>query len=159
MNEFSEAMLTIAQDTIANIKNRLGLRSSTAAPFAWGLTDVVDEQGIGQPWGLVQRVYDNAAKSFQPRRLDVHGLLFNAEEEIGSEINGPDPTLGWKRLFAGGIDVTILPGNHNSIFGPDRPSAAWHEDWPVRGRGASVRDGGRPAARRRRRGRRRAARG
>jgi aspartate racemase len=84
------------------------------------LSPQFDEQGVPVPWPLVRRLYDNARKCYNPRPLDCHGVLFRADpngEKYQEYVHEFEDSLGWKGLFAKGLEVNLITANHYTIIG------------------------------------------
>ena len=77
-----------------------------------------------------------ARRKYAPRPLDAPLVLFKAEEAL---IDAPDNgTLGWDRFAGAGLDVHVVPGNHNTMLAPphvdtliERLRAYTEIEWPV----------------------------
>ncbi len=55
-----------------------------------------------------------ARRKYAPRRLDAPLVLFKATEAL---IDAPEnETLGWDRFAGAGLDVHVVPGNHNTML-------------------------------------------
>jgi amino acid adenylation domain-containing protein len=52
------------------------------------------------------------AERYEPRPIDVDGVLFVAEDEVASQSVGQ----GWSRLLQGRLTVQKVPGSHQTIF-------------------------------------------
>ncbi len=85
-----------------------------------GLTTTVDEQGAPVPWELMEVLYKKIHESYRPRRLNARGILFRSEPPEEKYSRAFDDTLGWRSLFAGGLKIIPISGNHfSAIREPD----------------------------------------
>jgi acyl-CoA synthetase (AMP-forming)/AMP-acid ligase II len=50
------------------------------------------------------------------RPLDCHAVLFRARDSHKAHLHAYDPTLGWDGLFARGLDLFEMPGDHSTIL-------------------------------------------
>jgi thioesterase domain-containing protein len=97
-------------------------RTFRCSSFA-DLSAQFDEQGP-LPWALLHRLYHNARLSYHPRLLDCHGVLFRADpkgDEYQEYLRAFDGSLGWKDLFAKGLEIKLITGDH---FTMDQESLA-----------------------------------
>jgi thioesterase domain-containing protein len=76
------------------------------------LSQIVDERGIAIPWSMVERAAIIIDGNYHPRRLDCRGVLVCSRELAKTQ---PEPGLGWKDLFAGGLEVIDVAEDHVSI--------------------------------------------
>ena len=55
------------------------------------------------------------SESYEPRQLDSRGVLFRSvsKDEL---FRGYDDSLGWKGLFAGGLEIIPVLGDHLSMI-------------------------------------------
>jgi thioesterase domain-containing protein len=74
------------------------------------LTDRLDDTGVPLHWGLMERIYLHAVNSYQLRPLDCRGVLFRTDEERPARLL--DGSLGWNKLFTGGLEIVAVPGTH-----------------------------------------------
>jgi amino acid adenylation domain-containing protein len=79
-------------------------------------TCMPDEQGAPLPWRLVERLFTKIFDSYHPRRLDSRGVLFRSEPPDKDYTRAFDDSLGWKNLFAGGLEIIPTLGDHLSMF-------------------------------------------
>jgi amino acid adenylation domain-containing protein len=90
-------------------------------PKPSGLSNMVDERGIPVPWDLVERLYMTILQSYHPRRLNSRGILFRSESPDEKYSRAFDDSLGWRNLFAGGLKIIPVSGDHYSaIRQPDQ---------------------------------------
>jgi thioesterase domain-containing protein len=107
------------------------------------ILDVATSRGKlppGVDLSQIQRLFDvfkinsQAVDSYRPERTPSRVALFRAEEKLNAteqqlqtgaswprllrqlRIKREDPTLGWGKLAAGGVDVRTVPGNHFSLM-------------------------------------------
>ena len=78
-------------------------------------TCMLDEQGV-LPWRLVERLFTKILESYHPRRLDSRGVLFRSQPPDEAYTRAFDDSLGWKNLFAGGLEIIPTLGDHLSMF-------------------------------------------
>ena len=58
-----------------------------------------------------------ATRNYALHRYPGRITLFKASQELGE--TSADPTLGWSRWAAGGVEVHVVPGNHaNMVYKP-----------------------------------------
>jgi hypothetical protein len=76
---------------------------------------IVDTEGVPVEWAVAKRLYRILQKSFHPRPLDASGLLFRATSPGENTLPGHDFTNGWGNLFARGLNVVHMRGDHTSI--------------------------------------------
>jgi thioesterase domain-containing protein/acyl carrier protein len=81
-----------------------------------GLSTMFDEQGVPLPWGLLEQLYTHILKFYRPRRLDSRGILFRSVGQDQKYAQAIDDSLGWKNLFARGLEIVPVPGDHMSMF-------------------------------------------
>src|SRR6185503_14077248 len=82
-----------------------------------GLTSLLDEQGMPLPWKFLERLYLHIARSYRPRRLASHGVLFRTYAgDVDKAVHAFDDSLGWSGLFGAGLELVPIPGDHLSIM-------------------------------------------
>jgi len=74
------------------------------------ITSFADELNAPVPWELVSRLYEKPLNSYDFRPLDSHGFLFRARG--GQNDPRDDNSLGWRNLFAKGLEIISVPGDH-----------------------------------------------
>jgi thioesterase domain-containing protein len=85
-----------------------------------GPSNMVDEQGAPVPWELIEILYMTILESYRPRRLNARGVLFRSEPPEEKYPRAFDGSLGWGSLFAGGLTIIPVLGDHYSaIRAPD----------------------------------------
>jgi len=62
-------------------------------------------------------------KSFHPRPLDASGVLIRTKLTIEELLPGLNFSLGWRDLFARGIEIIRAAGDHNSMVGDKNVAA------------------------------------
>ena len=82
------------------------------------LSDKTDERGVPLRWGLIERLFLNAIKSYRPQRLDCRGVLFRVNSEDDGPVCGLDESLGWENLFSDGLEIVEIPGDHVTLMRP-----------------------------------------
>jgi len=75
-----------------------------------------DDKGVPIRWGLIERLYSKAEKSYQLRRLDSRGVLFRIDPSEGTLERTLDDTLGWNGLFSNGLNIIPVPGTHLTMM-------------------------------------------
>jgi thioesterase domain-containing protein/aryl carrier-like protein len=88
------------------------------------LTAVLDEEGVPLPGGLLDRVYRRIGASYRPRRLDSRGVLFRTDQSNGNVILRDDDSQGWNDLFARGLEIIPMIGDHRSMVREHHPKLA-----------------------------------
>jgi thioesterase domain-containing protein len=73
---------------------------------------ITDEQHEMLPCDLVGRIYEKCLNSYDFHPLDSYGFLLRASDGQG----GYDHSLGWEGLFAKGLEIVSVPGDHNTII-------------------------------------------
>lgn len=86
------------------------------------LTGVLDENGVPMPWELFDRLYREIDSNYRLRSVDSRGILLRTAEIEGRQAIAPDETFGWGDLFARGLHVIPLEGEHSAIFGEQIPA-------------------------------------
>jgi hypothetical protein len=76
------------------------------------------------PGGMLGRVYRRIGDSYRPRRLDSRGVLFRTDEINGHAILRDDDSLGWNSLFARGLEIIPMIGDHISMIRSHHPTLA-----------------------------------
>ena len=80
-------------------------------------TIVLDEEGVPLQWGLLNRLYDRLEQSYRPRRLDCRGALIRTDPmDERQAVRSHNPSLGWNDLFAGGLEIVPMVGDHVSML-------------------------------------------
>ena len=57
------------------------------------LSDKTDENGVYLRWGLIERLFLHAIKSYRPQRFDCQGVLFRVNSEDDWPDRGLDKSL------------------------------------------------------------------
>jgi hypothetical protein len=60
------------------------------------------------PWPLLKKVVIRLQQSYRPQRLETRGVMFTAETDSLA-------ALGWGQLFAQGLKIVPVPGDHVSM--------------------------------------------
>jgi amino acid adenylation domain-containing protein len=81
-----------------------------------GPSNMVDEQGAPVPWELIEGLYMKILQSYRPRRLNARGILVRSEPPDEKYSRAFDDSLGWRNLFAGGLKIIPLLGDHYSAI-------------------------------------------
>lgn len=69
-----------------------------------------------EAWESVHRIWQHALKHYPQRELASRGILLRAQKSIYKEVHDFDGCLGWQGLFAGGLDIIEVPGDHSSMW-------------------------------------------
>ena len=80
------------------------------------LTPKLDDLGRPLHWGLIERLYANAARSYRLRCLDGRGVLFRAESRDDGVARALGDSLGWDSLFSRGLEIVEIPGDHVTMM-------------------------------------------
>ena len=75
-----------------------------------------DKNGMPIDAATIMRLSRIAARSWHPRPIDTSAVLFRAMPPDGEMLPGLDSTNGWHDLFARGLEVVELPGDHFSMM-------------------------------------------
>jgi amino acid adenylation domain-containing protein len=68
------------------------------------------------PWPVVLKVYNNARKNYTRRPLDCRAILFRSRDNPFARFREVDNDMGWRGLFAGGLETVEVPGDHLSLL-------------------------------------------
>jgi amino acid adenylation domain-containing protein len=85
-------------------------------PRPSGPSNLLDEQGIPVPWVLIERLYMKILQSYHPRCLNTRGILFRSEPSEEKYSRAFDDSLGWRNLFAEGLKIVPVEGDHYSAI-------------------------------------------
>jgi amino acid adenylation domain-containing protein len=91
-------------------------RAVVPRPGPRGPSNMVDEQGAPVPWELIEELYVKILESHRPRRLNARGILFRSEPPDEKYPRAFDDSLGWRNLFAGGLKIIPVLGDHYSTI-------------------------------------------
>jgi thioesterase domain-containing protein len=80
------------------------------------LTPKLDDLGRPLHWGLIERLYANAARSYRLRCLDARGVLFRAEPRDDRVARALGDSLGWDNLFSRGLEIIEISGDHVTMM-------------------------------------------
>ena len=80
------------------------------------LTPKLDDLGRPVHWGLMERLYANAERSYRLRCLDGRGVLFRAEARDDRVARALGDSLGWDNLFSRGLQIIEIPGDHVTMM-------------------------------------------
>jgi thioesterase domain-containing protein len=75
-----------------------------------------DDKGTPIRWGLIQRLYANALKSYHLRCLESRAVLFKTEVSNVMPNRILDGSLGWADLFNDGLEVVQVKGDHVTML-------------------------------------------
>jgi thioesterase domain-containing protein/acyl carrier protein len=76
--------------------------------------DLRDERGVRVPWGPHRSSHYAAVMAYRPRRYEgrVAVLKARARPLFGT----PEHDLGWSRMVSGPVDVSWIPGSHETFL-------------------------------------------
>jgi thioesterase domain-containing protein len=69
-----------------------------------------------EAWLVIDRIWRHSLKHYRPRRLASRGILIRAQESCYNEVHNYDGCLGWRHMFAGGLEIIEVPGDHRSMW-------------------------------------------
>jgi thioesterase domain-containing protein len=98
---------------------RLFHSGSEPVPSFTAASSFIDERHEDLPWGLVERIYGKAENSFEVSPLNSHGVVFR-ERSDADGLDADDEGYGWKGLFARGLEIIGVPGDHFTMISEDR---------------------------------------
>ncbi len=102
-----------SRETLARLpKDELLTRVLEQAKLA-GLVPPDVEASQAHPFIELCKADFRATRNYVARRYPGQVTLFRATQELSGKSH--DPTLGWDRWAAGGVEVHIVPGNHASM--------------------------------------------
>jgi thioesterase domain-containing protein len=78
-------------------------------------TTKLDDDGVPLHLAFLKRVYAKAIRSYRLGPLDCRGVLFRANLERESLARAVDGSLGWDKLFAKGLEIKKVSGDHRSM--------------------------------------------
>jgi len=88
------------------------------------LVHILDEEGMPLPGGILDRLYARIRASYRPRRLDSRGVLFRTDQINGNAVLRDDDSQGWDSLFARGLEIIPMIGDHLSMIRSHHPTLA-----------------------------------
>ena len=94
-------------------EGRLARRNAAQLPVIPG--PALDGAGP-EVWESVHRIWQHSMKHYRPRPLAGRGILLRARQSIYKEVHDFDGCLGWQGLFAGGLEIIEVPGDHSSMW-------------------------------------------
>ena len=84
-------------------------------PHSTQLSGFFDDQGMPIDQEEMFRLARMAVRSWHPRPIDALGVLFRAKFRDEEILPGHDFTNGWSDLFAGGLEIVQVTGDHMSM--------------------------------------------
>jgi amino acid adenylation domain-containing protein len=84
-------------------------------PHSTQLSGFFDDQGMPIDQEEMNRLACMAVRSWHPRPIDALGVLFRAKLRDEDVLPGHDFTNGWSDLFAGGLEIVQVTGDHISM--------------------------------------------
>jgi thioesterase domain-containing protein len=102
---------TIIEEVRSTVRS---LVNSMVPDFRYPTTKLGDD---GVPWQFASiiRVYERAMRSYRLRPLECRGVLFRANPRRKSLARTIDESLGWSELFAKGLEIKQMNGDHVSM--------------------------------------------
>jgi aspartate racemase len=98
----------------ANKVRRIEARESLLAAES-GLED--GNQPFGAvPWHVAQRFRCQSYKNYRRHQLDSRAVLFRVQDPAMARLHAIRGNLGWGGLFARGLEIVEVPGDHLSIL-------------------------------------------
>jgi thioesterase domain-containing protein len=88
---------------------------SRLLPYSTELSGFFDDQGMPIDQEEMNRLARMAVRSWHPRPIDALGLLFRAKFPGEEILPGHNFTNGWSDLFAGGLEIVQVTGDHTSM--------------------------------------------
>jgi thioesterase domain-containing protein len=79
------------------------------------ITPFTDEEGKPLPLQLVERLYAKAKQNYEFPLLDSHGALFRVDQDE-EYLGAYDESLGWSGLFAKGLEIISVTGDHHTML-------------------------------------------
>ncbi len=92
---------------------------SRLLPHSTELSGFFDDQGMPIDLDEMARLARMAVRSWHPRPIDALGVLFRANFRDDEILPGHDFTNGWSDLFAAGLEIVQVPGDHISMVNGD----------------------------------------
>ena len=92
---------------------RVARRNARQSPVMPGLAL---DGASPEAWQFIDRIWKYSLKHYRPRPLASRGILLRAQDSIYNEVHNYDGCLGWRRLFAGGLEIIEVPGDHLSMW-------------------------------------------
>ncbi len=62
------------------------------------------------------RLVQYARKDYQLLPINSRAVLFRARDSHAAHLHAFDPSLGWKGLFNGGLEIVEMPGDHSTML-------------------------------------------
>ena len=84
-----------------------------------GKSPVTPSPALGaspKAWEIVHRIWQHSLKRYPQRQLASRGILLRAQKSIYNDDHDFDGCLGWRHMFAGGLEIIEVPGDHLSMW-------------------------------------------
>jgi amino acid adenylation domain-containing protein len=119
-NELRESVRRNLKKIAKRIRRRFGSRvDTTPEAYEAGLADIIDIKQLPEIHRKVDAALYEAWVNYEPRAYPGRLMLFRTQAQPIFSGFGKDK--GWNRLTAEGVEVKIVPGNHNSMY--EEPNA------------------------------------
>jgi amino acid adenylation domain-containing protein len=136
--DYFRARIKLHLEELGHLRGRARLRyllskvihASTAVPYSWKRRSSVHDRGTNRSQNgneylaranleHAEKAYFLAAHRHRYRRYNGPIALL-----VNEEWHASDPTLGWDKFAAGGLDVYKIPGNHDTCIPANIPLVA-----------------------------------
>jgi thioesterase domain-containing protein len=101
-------VLAVARSSVRLVLNRI-------IPGSRYPTTKLGDDGIPWQFASIERVYARAERPYRLRPLDCKGVLFRTNSRREKLISAIGGSLGWNELFAKGLEIKQMSGDHLSI--------------------------------------------
>ena len=106
---------TIYSMILEEVRSSVRLFVNSIVPDLRYPTTKLGDDGIPWQFASIERVYARAIRSYRLRPLDCRGVLFRANPRRESLARAIDESLGWNELFAKGLEIKQMSGDHVSM--------------------------------------------
>lgn len=76
-------------------------------------TGGVDQMNTFVRVNLIRKIWRNAQRDYYPQPIACRGVLFLSEDVLDCTA---DPSLGANAVFAGGVEIVAVPGDHTTVI-------------------------------------------
>jgi len=97
------------------VKNRLDKLKKASSPGV-DLTGYLDKEGVPIDEAVMSRLRYLAGRSWNPSPLEASGVLLRAKSPDEELLPGYDFANGWRNLFAHGLKIVQVAGDHHSML-------------------------------------------
>ncbi|MEJ0090102.1 MAG: amino acid adenylation domain-containing protein [Limisphaerales bacterium] len=78
---------------------------------------VRDDFSVHVPWEIIVRIYKHALEGYRPKPLASRGILYLSQDDwLSNAYRSLDDSLGAGKMFADGVKVINVPGNHVTLL-------------------------------------------